>query len=87
MLFESGQSDSGVYVGVAAENVDVDDGPDVVEAEGCAVCELVPLVLHGPALVRARGMWIVLAALTIVSGPDSPVIVDRRPHLLLPLQR
>lgn len=53
MLLESGQSDSGVYVGVAAENVDVDDGPDVVEAEGYVDCELVPLVLHEPTLVRA----------------------------------
>lgn len=57
MLLESGQSDNGVYVGVAAENVDVDDGPDVV-AEGYADCEFVVLVLHEPTLVRARGMWV-----------------------------
>lgn len=35
VLFESGQSDNGVYVGVAAVNFVVDDAdPDIV-AEGC----------------------------------------------------
>lgn len=43
--FESGQSDNGVYVGVAAEKVDVDEAPDVV-AEGFVAGELVPFVLR-----------------------------------------